>query len=487
MQILQLLLHPSPFKRHRIMPLRLTNFRRVLVLPYSCRSTSSSRMAHVDINKSDGTSNDKQEASVSRTQARRVKLCLDGVYKHLGYAASKKPPNASGTASNNKSCSLSAINDQQSLMDVTKQARTSSDMLFSCSKQPEHSSVVAADHENKCSLPSGSGKGSLNESELLVGADCTHMLEKCSLPSSFGKPEPPQSKKPKFIKHKVKDGCSNSNGYPKNKSYSRVEVFDICQSAADDLMILKSPGDFLDETKDPEVDKLDEEPRERVLRPGMILFKRYISDSDQVSIVRKCRELGIGPGGFYRPGYKYGAKLRLHMMCLGLDWDPQTRKYQKQRQIDRSKPPDIPPEFYKLVDRAMLDSLALITRDFKVANAEDILPHMRPDICIINFYSETGRLGLHQDRDESTESLTKGLPVVSFSVGDSAEFLYGDQRDPDKAENLILESGDVLIFGGQARHVFHGVASIIPNSAPRFLVEETGLLPGRLNLTFRQY
>lgn len=93
-----------------------------------------------------------------------------------------------------------------------------------------------------------------------------------------------------------------------------------------------------------------------------------------------------------------------------------------------------------------------------------------------------------QDRDESKESLRKGLPVVSFSIGDSAEFLYGDQRDVKKAENVLLESGDVLIFGGEySRHVYHGVSSIIPDSAPEELVQDTGLCPGRLNLTFRQY
>lgn len=92
-----------------------------------------------------------------------------------------------------------------------------------------------------------------------------------------------------------------------------------------------------------------------------------------------------------------------------------------------------------------------------------------------------------QDRDESKVSLQKGLPVVSFSIGDSAEFLYGNQRDVDKAENVLLESGDVLIFGGESRHVFHGVSSIIPNSAPEELLEDARLLPGRLNLTFRQY
>ena len=79
------------------------------------------------------------------------------------------------------------------------------------------------------------------------------------------------------------------------------------------------------------------------------------------------------------------------------------------------------------------------------------------------------------------------MPVVSFSVGDSAEFLYGDQRDVNKADKVVLESGDVLIFGGKSRHIFHGVTSVIPDSAPKTLIEETRLRPGRLNLTFRQY
>ena len=76
---------------------------------------------------------------------------------------------------------------------------------------------------------------------------------------------------------------------------------------------------------------------------------------------------------------------------------------------------------------------------------------------------------------------------MSFCIGDSAEFLYGDQRDPRRAERIILESGDVLIFGGESRHIFHGVSAIIPDTAPEGLLNDTGLRPGRLNLTFRQY
>ncbi|WJX49450.1 hypothetical protein P8452_35885 [Trifolium repens] len=219
----------------------------------------------------------------------------------------------------------------------------------------------------------------------------------------------------------------------------------------------------------------------------MVLLKHHLTHDEQVEIVKKCRSLGLGPGGFYQPGYADGSKLRLKMMCLGMDWDPQTRKYGHKRAIDGSKPPSIPHYFSNLVIRAIQEAHNLINQECGISYVEDILPSMTPDICIANFYETSGRLGLHQDRDESRESLRKGLPVVSFSIGDSAEFLYGDQRNIEKAENVFLESGDVLIFGGESRHVYHGVSSIISNSAPEELLQDTCLCPGRLNLTFRQY
>lgn len=92
-----------------------------------------------------------------------------------------------------------------------------------------------------------------------------------------------------------------------------------------------------------------------------------------------------------------------------------------------------------------------------------------------------------QDKDESPGSLRKGLPVVSFSIGDSGEFLFSDQRDVEKAEKVLLESGDVLIFGGKSRLIFHGVSHVLQNTAPKVLLDETNLRPGRLNLTFREY
>ncbi|CAI9779187.1 unnamed protein product [Fraxinus pennsylvanica] len=231
-------------------------------------------------------------------------------------------------------------------------------------------------------------------------------------------------------------GKKNSSS---TKGVNIDEPFDICLSEP-------LEQDFLEPTiyernweKQIDAEWLLEE-NGQLLRPGMVLLKNYISLNEQVDIVKRCRNLGLGPGGFYRPGFQDGAKLRLYMMCLGRDWNPQTKVYQGRRQHDGAEPPSIPLEFTSLVRRAVDDSHTLIERHSMTKNAEDILPRMSPDVCIVNFYTSTGRLGLHQDRDESKESLLSGLPIVSFSVGDSAEFLYGSQRDVNKAEKVLLQS-----------------------------------------------
>ncbi|KAK3022135.1 hypothetical protein RJ639_045274 [Escallonia herrerae] len=263
--------------------------------------------------------------------------------------------------------------------------------------------------------------------------------------------------------------------------------FDICRERNDTHVRLKPSLLVKNREKRNEIKRAMEEQSPSVLRPGMILLKSHISFQDQVKIIKSCRELGLGSGGFYQPGYRDGAKLHLKMMCLGMNWEPETSKYADLREFDGAKPPAIPIEFHQLVKGAIQDSHAYLHKHSKPRNVEDILPSLSPSICIVNFYSNSGRLGLHQDKDETQESLRRRLPVVSISVGDSAEFLYGDQKDIEKAEKVILESGDVLIFGGQSRHIFHGVTTILPNTAPKALLEESNLKPGRLNLTFREY
>ncbi|KAK9066054.1 hypothetical protein SSX86_015456 [Deinandra increscens subsp. villosa] len=217
----------------------------------------------------------------------------------------------------------------------------------------------------------------------------------------------------------------------------------------------------------------------QILGSGMILLKNYISILGQTGIVSTCQKWGVGPGGLYEPTNRYGHKLRLHMTSFGRNWDPVTR-YTKPLRRDGSEPPAIPYELVYLAETAIKDARAHL-------DAPDELPLMCPDICIVNFYPIGGRLGLHQDRDESSDSLGKGLPVVSISIGKASEFWYGHTREDDKLSRVLLQSGDVLIFGGKSRLIFHGVKKITMYGTPMSFAEACSMRPGLLNVTLKQF
>jgi DNA oxidative demethylase len=99
-----------------------------------------------------------------------------------------------------------------------------------------------------------------------------------------------------------------------------------------------------------------------------------------------------------------------------------------------------------------------------------------PEACLINFYGAKAKMGLHQDRDEADFE----APVISISLGDTCLFRVGGRARRDPTYPLRLASGDVLVLGGDARLVFHGVDRIYPGTSR--------LLPdgGRFNLTLRR-
>jgi alkylated DNA repair protein (DNA oxidative demethylase) len=98
-----------------------------------------------------------------------------------------------------------------------------------------------------------------------------------------------------------------------------------------------------------------------------------------------------------------------------------------------------------------------------------------PDACLINRYVAGSKLSLHQDRDEDDP----WSPIVSVSLGLPGVFLWGGKRRKDPVRRLPLESGDVVVWGGPARFVYHGVAPLREGIHPL-----TGAI--RLNLTFRK-
>ncbi|XP_037436802.1 uncharacterized protein LOC119303766 [Triticum dicoccoides] len=285
------------------------------------------------------------------------------------------------------------------------------------------------------------------------------------------------------------DSSSASTGSGAVGSDLGAAPFDICMGNSKGIFKLNRPLHEINKEKRLRERELSNSaaPPQR-LRPGMVLLKNFLKLDDQVEIIKLCRELGVGTGGFYQPGYREGGKLSLRMMCLGKNWDPDSRSYGDIRPFDGAQPPQMPQELTKFVEEAIKASHDFLKQRGKGATEPSVeLPQMSPDICIVNFYTTGGKLGLHQDKDEDESSLEKRLPVVSFSLGDTAEFLYGDDRDVDKASKIKLESGDVLIFGGQSRLIFHGVSGIMPKSAPLMVTDKANLRPGRLNLTFRQH
>ena len=194
---------------------------------------------------------------------------------------------------------------------------------------------------------------------------------------------------------------------------------------------------------------------------------RYLDRDRQRALADRCRALMEGPVPAYVPVVRGGGKMHVRMLCLGRHWNGRTYRYEQTRSdFDRLPAPPLPAEF------------AALAAEIAAAVGMSIVA----DLCILNYYDADGRMGLHQDKDETPASIAAGLPVVSMSLGDTARFLFGGLKRRDPIEAIPLQSGDAFVFGGSARLCYHGVSRIVAATAP----PELGI-SGRFNLTFRQY
>lgn len=208
--------------------------------------------------------------------------------------------------------------------------------------------------------------------------------------------------------------------------------------------------------------------RVQLLSNGVVLLKGYLSPEVQCCIVALVQAVSAEGEGFSRPKHHSGNDMHCDMLHMGKKWQSGLGYTSSQVKI--------PPELVQLASRAAQEASQLDSR----------LPAaMTPDIALANYYTSGGRMGMHQDKDESQETLDAGVPVVSFSIGDSCDFAYAptDSRGQSGNEAVVrLDSGDVLVFGGPARRMFHGVNKVYGSTKPRAI----SMRPGRLNMTFRQ-
>jgi alkylated DNA repair protein (DNA oxidative demethylase) len=200
------------------------------------------------------------------------------------------------------------------------------------------------------------------------------------------------------------------------------------------------------------------------LLPGAVLVPGWLDGEAQRELVAAFREWARPPAGLRHPRMPTGHLMSVQSVCLGWHWQP----YVYSRTAD-----DTDGAFVKPLpdDLAALGGAA-------VAAAYGSDGGYAPDAVIANLNPPGARLGLHCDAEEPADA-----PVVTISVGDTCLFRFaGVDRRTAPFTDLWLRSGDLLVFGGPTRRIYHGVPKVLTGTGPAGL----GLPPGRLSITIRE-
>lgn len=190
---------------------------------------------------------------------------------------------------------------------------------------------------------------------------------------------------------------------------------------------------------------------------GVRLYHGLLDTAAQAALLAEIREV-VAAAPLFQPVTQRGQPMSVRMTAAGaFGWisDRRGYRYDKRHPSGGAWPP-IP------------ESLAALW----VALLPDARP---PECCLVNFYGEGARMGLHQDRDEA--DLTQ--PVLSVSLGDDGLFRVGGTERPAPSRSCWLRSGDVVVLEGASRLAYHGVDRIRFGSS--MLLSQGG----RLNLTLR--
>ncbi|MCX2561870.1 DNA oxidative demethylase AlkB [Acetobacter farinalis] len=204
----------------------------------------------------------------------------------------------------------------------------------------------------------------------------------------------------------------------------------------------------------------DTRPRQVALSPGATLLRGFASDQAEALLHTLTPLLRAAPfRHMITPG---GRRMSVTMTSCGAwGWmsDQAGYRYTSTDPATHAPWPAMPPLLHHLTCRSAA------TAGFE---------GFTPNSCLINRYEAGTRMALHQDKDEGDTT----HPIVSVSLGLPIFFLWGGLQRSDQPRPVLLEHGDILVWGGKARLHYHGVKPLRPGLHPL-----TG--PVRLNLTFR--
>ena len=203
----------------------------------------------------------------------------------------------------------------------------------------------------------------------------------------------------------------------------------------------------------------------------------WLTIEEQRRLVTACRDWGRPPAGMRHTPMPSGGRMSVQTVCLGWHWMPY-RYSRTADDVDGAPVKPFPGWLADLGRRAVADAYA---DDGYAADAyadEAPATAYRPDVALINFYDEHARMGMHADKDERSPA-----PVVSLSLGSACVFRFGNAQSRGRPwHDITLESGDLFVFGREARLAYHGVTKTIAGTQR----PDIGLPAGRLNITLRE-
>ena len=190
---------------------------------------------------------------------------------------------------------------------------------------------------------------------------------------------------------------------------------------------------------------------------GFRIFREYLNASRQRAMVDEMHAIALEAPLFF-PMTPFGKRMSVRMTSAGkYGWYSDRKGYRYERRHPNG-------QSWPMIPKSVLEIWRNIVDTDRM-----------PDCCLINYYGEKSRMGMHQDSDEADFQ----WPVLSISLGDDALFRIGNRTRGGSTESIWLNSGDVVLMGGSARLHFHGVDKIRVGSST--------LLSGggRINLTCR--
>ncbi len=201
----------------------------------------------------------------------------------------------------------------------------------------------------------------------------------------------------------------------------------------------------------------DRKPKPTTSLRGVLVFKGFLDRSAQAGMLVELRHV-VAAAPLQSPQTPYGRPMSVRMTSAGkYGWCSDRTGYRYERRHPSGvRWPAIPVSVLRVWE--------------EVTGLE-----RQPECCLLNFYGTGARMGMHRDCDEADFS----YPVVSVSLGDDALFRIGNRTRGGRTESVWLSSGDVVVLGGAARLLYHGVDRVKPGTST--LLNEGG----RINLTLR--